>query len=76
MGELELKPCPFCGGEVRFDVRPERLAIAIKHNNYCINNAVSGHIYGAYTFDITADEYKTILEYHKEKLAERWNKRF
>ena len=76
MGEPELKPCPFCGGEVRFDVRPERLAIEIKHNSNCINNAVTGHIYGYYNFNITADEYKPILEDHKEKLAERWNKRF
>ena len=70
---IELKSCPFCGGEVHFDVQPYRLAIGIKHNDYCIIKGFTGFVHGYYKFNIMADEYKSILEAHKEQLAERWN---
>ena len=70
---IELKPCPFCGGTASFDVRPERLGIAIKHNSGCVINGFTGCIFGMYQFNII--EYPDILENHKERLAERWNRR-
>lgn len=73
--EPQLKPCPFCGGEARFDVKWNYLAIKIYHKEWCIDSKVTGHAYGYYQYDITAEENKIILELHKEALAKRWNRR-
>ena len=69
MNEIELKPCPFCGGSPRYESLVERIGhgeyITINHVR-CTECGASGH---------TEGEIRMKSEECRTKCIEAWNRR-
>ena len=81
--EVELKNCPFCGGEARMECTRKfkgsggcrGLVIFVKHDQSCIINEQSLFLYGYINFDIEGEVGKHALNGVKHEFAEQWNRR-
>ena len=87
MKEIELKPCPFCGGEAVLEVEsisfcegtfPRKYELRVLAVIKCTKCHISGGEFNAY-IDIdakTAQTEKSIYETEQVKImAKRWNRR-
>ena len=80
---VELKPCPFCGGEARMECTSRyrgsggfrSLALFVDHDQSCIISGEREIIYGHIGFDHTSDVGRSVLDSMMERFAEQWNRR-
>lgn len=73
------KPCPFCGGASRMELRKvggfTKLVIRVEHENGCIISDKDEFYYGFIAFNVESELGKIALRSLEENFARKWNRR-